>query len=350
MEISQSDKIKKLISKNNKKLIWVIILIILSVGIGYLTSQIPNIIKKETVGMLEVVENGLYDGKVYTNEYAKLDVALLTDCIATCETDSGIEEYYVVYDEAGYMYIVELSKTSFYDLEQINKYTYGELEEAPEIAYVTGITESIPEELRKIIIDAYNKGEEEAFLTEENFESYFGAVLLDTTKGPYDTYEGLGISAIIIVALIALIIFIDYIVKKSKTNKTIKRLQKVGELDDVYSQLDASDAISFEKIKLVLTRNYIVDCTDGFGVYKYDDIKWFYLYRHRVNFAEAERAIIIRTKNNKQYSIAKIAPSKVKNEKQEKIFNELANRCKDVLIGFTKENQKEYKEFIKNNK
>ena len=108
--------------------------------------------------------------------------------------------------------------------------------------------------------------------------------------------------------------------------------------------------VTMNNAKLVLTRNYIVDCTDGFGVYKYDDIKWFYLYRHRVNFAEAERAIIIRTKNNKQYSIAKIAPSKAKNEEQEKIFNELANRCKDVLIGFTKENQKEYKEFIKNNK
>ena len=69
---------------------------------------------------------------------------------------------------------------------------------AGDIDSLEGITENIPDELRKIIIDSYNKGEEEAFLTEENFESYFGAVLLDTTKGPYDTYEGIGISVIII--------------------------------------------------------------------------------------------------------------------------------------------------------
>lgn len=347
-ENSAEKRIRKRISRANTELIIIFLLVAICAVMVYLIFEIPELIKKEPKNMLEVVEEGLYDNEVYDDEYAELDVEMLTDRIAySTDEDNITEDYYIAFDSEGYPYIVRLTVNEFLKLEQINDYTYGEIEEKPHSVVISGITKKIPDELKEIVITGYNELYQEEIVSEENFENYFGSIYLDTGKGPYDLYEGICCMIICLSIGFIIILFINYMTKSYTTKKTIKKLKKTNELNNVYDEMDATDSLNFNKINTVLTRNYLVDFVEGFDVLKYEQIKWIYIYKHSINFAEVERAIVIKTKEFKQHKIAKIKPSKNKNDEQEKIFNELVKRCPNALVGFTKENKKEFKEYKK---
>ncbi len=350
MDNNLSDKLKKRMKTNKIGVFVSFILIAVIILLFYIPSVLPNYIPKESKSMLDLVEDGLYDEIVYSNEFANLDITYLSGSVASYgEENSSIRDhYYLAWDSNNYMYIVQVDDADLFGkLYGIYYETYDENSELVKTANLEGMTKKIPEELKKIVLDVMTEYYPDMGLTDDNFENMFGSIYLDATSGPYDTYNAIcwGSAGVLIIASIT--IFAINISKISISKKTIKRLKKNNEYEEVFEQLDSTDLISFEIIDIYLTRDYIIDFTEGFKVFKYDEAKWIYKFVQRVNFAETNAAIVICTNKGKQYYVSKMTSGHINHQLLDKIIDNLKIKCPNAMLGFTDENKKAYKEFKK---
>ena len=203
--------LKKLI--NNKNLIIsTIILLIINIFSCILLFQILN---NDTTTDLNAIDSSKSNDNVY------FDINMLTDCIATCSTNSGLEKYYLAADNY-YMIILEISNKKYRNLSNIVNYTYGKTDIKPQTYRITGITKPISEELKNITIKYYNEVFPESNIDSSNFSDYFGEYYVRTTTNISYFYN-----IILIITITSGVFFIVCFVKllifTYKTNKTIKK-------------------------------------------------------------------------------------------------------------------------------
>ncbi len=349
MELKGEQIIKK--GKKTSIGIWIayIIAILVICVAAYMMSYKE---KTQTPEAIDFTANGAIGTEV--DKYAFLDVHGLTDEVAIYgntenENDSSNDRYYIVISN-GYMYIADLNFDTIEKLKPWQEYLFSEEEEpvAPEPTRIYGMTELIPTELKKYVLDYYNKsvGEEYA-IAEADFESYFGSVLLNVRKSPVDT----SIETVIIVfaASALIIIFIMHIASIVKKGRNKKYLKKNQYEEELASQLDDYVEDKFYKDKVILTRDFFVDMRKGgFTAIKYSDMKWIHL--HDVKYygvATVSTSIIIHLKDGKTTFECLNINGKRTDEFME-VFAKLCEKTSDdVLKGYTTENINEFREYKK---
>ena len=208
MEMNGEQIVKKG-KKTAKWIIWGYVICIIAIigAIFWIAYKEEN----ETPEAIDFTTDGAIG--MATEQYAYLEVHGLTEEVAIYgdvenENSSTNDRYYIAINQ-GYMYIVDLDFDTIELLKPWQEYIYSEDENAvvPEVVTIYGITESIPQELKQMVLDFYNEGlSEEYQIGEEDFENYFGSVLLNARRTPVDTTTQ---ELIIFVAIFALfIIFI----------------------------------------------------------------------------------------------------------------------------------------------
>lgn len=293
-----------------------------------------------------------------SNKYAYLDVQSIIGEVATYGTgddDKTSDRYYLAFFE-GYPYIINLSAEGEEDLKEIIEYynseTVDEEKETPDSKRVYGVTEEIPTELKQIIIEYFK----EIFNIQEdipieNFENYFGSVLLNTRKEPVDTIIE---EMVIIFGCIGIILLIiEQISSKIVAHKTMKYLRTNQYKEDVENQLDDFVEEKFFKDKVIFTKDYFVDLQKGLVVFKYSDIKWIYVHtvKYMGIFTIATDAIVYLKDGKTNMQVLQIKKKATKEFTE--VFNKLCEKAPvDSLKGYTSENIKEFKEYKKelNNK
>ena len=273
--------------------------------------------------------------------YASVDVALMTDCFATNDY-AGIEhKTYFVWDD-DFVYIVDLNDKNREALNAIYDYSYSDDErEEPEKVTIKGMTKTIPSDLKKLAISAYNKLSGETLLTSSNFSEYLGVVYLDTFETPMTNI----MTDLIVVypsIIFAVIFLIIYFRQTYVTKKCIERLE--GKWESVLNEMDSSDTFYFKKAKLYLTKNYLVSYQAGLEVYDYNDIVWIYPHEYRYNGSLSQKSIFVVTKNSKAHKLATVSASKKNLVMFDELYNTFLNRMPNVLSGYTKENKEKAKE------
>lgn len=172
-----SDEILKQGKHTSKKILIVYAICITAIIFSLIiaTERIEN----EKPNATDFTQNGAIGTEI--GKYVYLQIDGLSDVIATYG-ENEIEKYYIAIN--GYnWYIVSLSSTDLEELKNIQAYTYGQIDNKPASVKIYGITEGVPEDLKKIAIDFYNKGlEDDEKITIDDFENYFGSVMLNTTK------------------------------------------------------------------------------------------------------------------------------------------------------------------------
>ena len=134
---------------------------------------------------------------------------------------------------------MDLNFETIEQLKQIQEYTYSTDENLtiPESVRIYGMTESVPQELKQKIIDELNfiVGEDYA-ITVNDFELYFGTVLLNTERSPADIDFNIKLLLIEIIMLFCtIIIHIRFKISRTK----IKKYLKVNHYkEDIIQQLD----------------------------------------------------------------------------------------------------------------
>lgn len=251
--------------------------------------------------------------------------------------DEEYRAFYIVSDDK-YFYIAYMDNSLYYELKD------KDLKKNPENIY--GITKSISTDVKKLAIEAYNEGlDEDKQITLDDFNDYFGSVYLDTTVDISDTATILYLLSIL-TTIFALAFLIVYGVKKVKTNKTLKKLDD-EELAKIEKEMEDKESFHYEKAHLILTKNYIISFNDGFTIQNYKDVIWIYERKIRQYGITTRKGIETMDKHGKKHTIVELdGVTKKSNNIINEIMETIINNNKDILVGFTKENQKQAKEKI----
>lgn len=293
------------------------------------------------------------------DEYAYLDVEGLTYEVAiygdtSNEKASTNDRYYLAISN-NLWYIVDLNYETINKLKQIQNYTYSSDENAtkPESVRITGMTEEIPKELKKLVLEYYNESVgEENKISEEEFSTYFGNLLLNVRKEPINvSIEELIIMFGFIGLFIIIIVHISLMLITKRTQKYIKTN---GYEDDIAQQLDDFVEEKHYKDKVILTKDYLVDLLQTLVVFKYSDVKWIHIHTLKsYGVVTISSSIIVHLKDGKT-NLQCVEVKHGQDEEFLQIFNKLCEKVPaDALKGYSQENIKafnEYKKELKRNK
>lgn len=343
---------KELLKKSKKAPKWIMI--------GYLISIIAIIgaifvigyrEKTQTPEPIDFTTSGAVGLEL--NKYAFFDVQGLTDEVAIYgdvenKYSSENDRYYIALN-SGYMYILDLDFDTIELLKPWQDYTFSQEENPvePEPVRIYGMTESIPQELKTLILDYYNEGiNEEYQITLEEFDTYFGSVLLNVRREPVDTtIEELVIFLGGFAIIVLLIVHIVLAVQKNAVKKYLKKNEYEEELE---RQLDSFVEEKHYKDKVILTKDFYVDFKyDGFVAFKYEDVKWIHIHNIKSYGITTSSNIVVHLKDGKTKIIGLKTNGKVTDEFLG-IFNRICEKVPaDCLKGFTSENVKAFKEYKK---
>lgn len=318
-------ELKKIFKNNSKYLLTVVILFIVSIVMFAMSTPVEEEESPKDYNDLIV------DKQDQEGSYATVTIDSVPILFAT----NDYENYYIVMDTNNYMYLSRLTDDTYNKLEK-------EYSTNKSINYtLTGYLYNAPEELQKLAMDIYNEEMGEEIITKYNYHTYFGSTYLDETNNPNanDTFLAIGF----ILIIVSIIIFIVYLVNVIKTKKTYKKYSK----EELTTILQESTTIAYPKANIYLTSKYIISTSSGITVTKYEDLVWMYIQRRTYNFINIGTNLLGRTNNNK---VVNLAVTYRNNYLLEEIISEIEKHNKNILIGYTKENSKAYRETVKNKK
>lgn len=318
-------ELKKIFKANSKYLLTVVILFVVSIVMFAMSTPVEEEESPKDYNDLIV------DKQDQEGSYATVTIDSVPILFAT----NDYENYYIVMDTNNYMYLSRLTDDTYNKLEK-------EYSTNKSINYtLTGYLYNAPEELQKLAMDIYNEEMGEEIITKYNYHTYFGSTYLDETNNPNANDTLLAIGFILII--VSIIIFIVYLVNVIKTKKTYKKYSK----EELTTILQESTTIAYPKAKIYLTSKYIISTSSGITVTKYEDLVWMYIQRRTYNFINIGTNLLGRTNNNK---VVNLAVTYRNNYLLEEIISEIEKHNKNILIGYTKENSKAYRETVKNKK
>lgn len=281
------------------------------------------------------------------NKYVSFAVEGLSEQIAVCNKNdnNNIERYYMAINN-GYMYILDLDVDTIEKLKPLQNYDFfsnkNQSEAKPMIIY--GVTEEIPQELKQIVVKICNeRNKEENKVTIENFDIYFGSVLLNVKKTPI--YFGVGNVSIIIGIIGIIMLVIVHIAMKIEKNKSKKYLKKNKYEEEFTSQLREYIEEDHYRHKVILTKDFLVDVKyGGFSAFKFSDVKWVHIYNTRSYITPTSSIEVYLRDGKTNFECVEIKSNPT--DEFWGIFDKICQRVpEDCLKGFTKENIKEFREY-----
>lgn len=354
MEMNGEQIVKKG-KKTAKWIIWgYVICIFAIIGAAF---WISYRVENETPEPIDFTTDGAVG--MATEQYAYFNVQGLSDEVAIYgdvenEYSSENDRYYIAFNE-GYMYILDLDFDTIDLLKPWQDYTFSTEENhvKPEPVTVYGMTESMPSELKTMVLDYYNEGiSEEYQISEDEFELYFGSVLLNVRREPVDTsWQVLIMFAAGCAIFIIAIVHIAMSVEKNRVKKYLKKNEYE---EDLARQLDDFVEEKHYKDRVILTKDFFVDLKYGaLRAFKYSDVKWIYIHNIKTYGITASSNLIVYLKDGK----TKIDCVEIKGAPTEEfmgILNRISEKAPaDCLKGYTPENAKAFKQYkkeLKNNR
>lgn len=257
--------------------------------------------------------------------------------------DTTSDAYYFVTD-GKYIYIAYMSVEKYREISDDNSNS--------EYIKVKGITSETPDDVKEIAVDSYNEIfelEDDERIGIKDFDNYFGPIYLDMTN---DTSDAGGVEFLIgfILLMIGFVLFILNNKVRCGYKKSLKKYTD-NEIENIDNEMNSEESFYYDRAKLYLTPNYIINFSRGFSIIKYSDILWIYPYVHRTNGIKDTQSIIVKDKFGKNYIIANLSiVTKAKKEAFNEIMNTIISKNDKLLVGYNSENGKKYKEIIKLNK
>lgn len=333
----EEKKIEKLLnSAKNTMFIFLIISIVSIVVLGFAAYKMD--LEKD----LESKDYSKITGTSEDEENLYVELNII-DYAAFAEKDDVTYKYCFVIDEDGTWFIAKLSKDT---MEKLDK----EIESnSKTFSYeLKGCTAQIPTEVKPLAIETVNEWyeDEEDFkkISLIDFDSVFGKYCIDEGKTPNSgIYSAIiGISAVVLAVSAGA--FIGFAISRVKEKKIIKI---IGE-EELKDELRDSSVISFEKQKIYLTRNYIVSGNGKFNAIRYEDVVWTYIMHQRTNGIETGIYLIIKNIKGKTFTLGH--STRNAKENLELAIEEIMKKNNNILVGYTTDNMKMYKQRVKDNK
>lgn len=332
--MENSMEVEKMLKPKKRLLIIGLIILVIAVVL-IVTGALKNQNKYEGVQM-HIYNDLISKDADKENMLVKLEITNISPAFAVKEIKNVKQNYYFAVDKNNYWYIVRLTDSTYQELKsKIDS-------EGENFKYVLkGYIYNDPAELKKLAMSAYNQSlsADAEKLTNSNFKDYLGSTYLDETKTPNDSTVtaliGIGIG-LAILSSIFLIISISNI-------KKLKSTLKKYDAEELKEELNNINIEEYKRQSIYLTNKYIISTINGLSVLEYSDILWMYNEKRRQNGIVVGIWIMARTKNNKKILIA----SDMKEDILIEIMTKIKEKNHEILIGFTGENNKQYKKLVK---
>lgn len=326
--------LKNILKSNNRKLILTIIFVVIAI-ISMIGKNYFN--NKDNSSELKPKDynNLITKGKDTENTYVSIKLADIPHQIAEEKVNYSIIKYYILYDKNNYMYVAKLTDENYKKIEeQYNK-------QGDEFSYnLTGYIYKTPDDLRDIIIDAYNESNSSHKITKDNYSKYFGSTYLDDTYTKYTASIAIFYMISITSTVVAIIFGVQWIICLINTRKTLSKYDK-QDLDE-----ELQNAQEYEKAKIYLTNNYFISTYKGLHVYTYSDISWVYSGSVNGKFYSINKFCIRMFLVDKtKYDTKSL--DYTKKEIFNEIFEELQKRNSNIMFGYNFENLNAYNKIQK---
>lgn len=245
-------------------------------------------------------------------------------------------KFYFVMDN-DYIYVAKMNSNDYNRLKSAT-------EENP--IRISGTTKEVPSDIKKLGIDAYNKGiDKDEQLSLSDFDSWFGAVYIDMTASAMGTQD----IAVVVAAFIAIFGLSFTLAGGLAVRRFKKKVNKLSleERQKIDKEMNDKDAFYYKNAHTYLTKNYIVNFMSTFEAILYKDVIWVYKYELRQNGVKTQQSVQVMTRDGKTHTIATLnGLTKKAKDVFDEILESIASRCTGALIGYNKENRTKVKELI----
>lgn len=329
--------LRALLKKKNRAIIFTTrIFLLLSV----ICFVVIGIIENKEMPEAEQLNLAIINDEIGAWSY--VDVSLMSDHFATYEVNGSVQDYYYfVWDSSDYLYIALLNTDAIYEeLADVYQYSFKDSAASPDPVRIFGTTEEIPNDLKSIAIDYLNELYGENLITEDNFEEYCGGILLNQKVTP-KTISDVPILFFLVFVSCAFVFGVVTFFYYLETRKALKRLDEVDK-ERIESDIANQRGLHIEGTGLFLTDQFVVNVANSLRVYRYEEILWIYLYRLKRYGVTSSISIKIGDDHGKVRTIATSSPKYAQD--LEELMREIARRCPNVLVGYTSENKKAYKQ------
>lgn len=221
---------------------------------------------------------------------ANINVNIIPYAFAKSSDEEVTNKLYFVMDNNKFMYIVYLDQDTYTKISNT--------ENLKDEGYIlTGSTHKIPDKIKELAISVYNKSIEEDLLNEDNFENYFGTMLLDTISN-YDDAKVTHVSMLmfyglaLLFLLVSISFFLVFLRAKIITKKVLEILSQ-EDIDLISKELVDKSTKSYKRKGIYLTKDYLISTCYGLTIIDYKNIFWFYKEKIKRYFVTVGTSIVI---------------------------------------------------------
>lgn len=264
-------------------------------------------------------------------EYVYLDVVGISDW--AYKTDGNI--YYVALDKWNYVYIVKLSNSQFNKMDDQNEYFMEEDVAMPRAYTLTGVAKDLTRVVRNSVAECLDIASYES-------EDYFGVMYLDATTTPGDDALALWLVGFVLCLIFGLVFLLTGLPASVNFKKCVADLEERNLLDIAAAELQSDECVMVGKDCARLSRQFFFGKNSGM-VLPYSDIQWIYRRNVKRYFVTVNVSLVVSTLKLNQ-KIMLNYNGKNRDEELNKVFMAVAQHNPNVLLGYTSENQKAYKE------
>ena len=270
--------------------------------------------------------------EIITNNDTKLTQAFLNA--------KSIPLEFAYYNSKGSFYIVsdgDYLYTVYMNDDDYNKLNTESIYNNPIKVY--GYTSKVNNSIKKSAIKAYNSKVTNDLdkLTLDDYDSYFGKVYLNMELSNTDITLVQSYLFLFFI-LFGGIIFVISLLKLLQFNSSLRDYNN-EELKIIDSEINSKNSISYDKLYLYLTDNYIINYKNKLNAVKYSDLLWIYPIVQKNNGINSSQSIKGVSRNGKTFLIATVKFSGTNNKNvYDEIWKKIVERNKDLLVGYTKDN------------
>lgn len=205
-----------------------------------------------------------------------------------------------------------------------------------------GKTYQIFSNLKESSMKVYNDTLDEKVVTTKNYHDYLGYTYIDANENDRGFVRTILFGFGVLFAVMDIIVIIGYIYGIS----TYKKIMREYGEEELVKELDDKDTIAIPKAGIYLTKKYIISNSMGFKVVDYKDILWVYILKQRNHGILVSSNLMVYQNNGKGASLGVMR----KSNDLEDLIPRIKSKNKDILVGYTTDNQKKYNKLVKENK
>lgn len=283
----------------------------------------------------------LAEGKSFDDDrntiYTTVHIDITSLPIAFETIAKGQNETFYITGNGENVYIVKLGKKQYQKIRE-------EYENNPAdfMYHIVGRTYRIFANLENASQSAYNGDKGATIVTSANYEEYFGQAYIDGTETP-----GIIVSAIFsILGCVALLAALFSAMESVHVLRKLKQAIKEHGREKLEELLDDPQTLAYQNAGAYLSRQYLISNSVDFKVISYNDIFWVYISNKRINFISIGKYIMAATMDGKCQPVVYSRNQKV----LEEIISKIHEKNPAVRVGYSKDNQHSYRDYLNQNR